>query len=59
MTRKRRVFGAAFKAKVASEFSGVKKRLLRVQDLLDRFDQFRATELLDDSAAEMLRRAYV
>jgi len=47
------------RGKVASEFSGVKKRLLRVQDLLDRFDQFRATELLDDSAAEMLRRAYV
>jgi putative ABC transport system ATP-binding protein len=47
------------RGRVASEFSGVKKRLLRVQDLLDRFDQFRATELLDDSAAEMLRRAYV
>lgn len=47
------------RGRVASEFTGVKKRLLRVQDLLDRFDQFRATELLDDSAAEMLRRAYV
>jgi putative ABC transport system ATP-binding protein len=47
------------RGRVASEFTGVKKRLLRVQDLLDRFDQFRADELLDDSAAEMLRRAYV
>jgi putative ABC transport system ATP-binding protein len=47
------------RGRVATEFSGVKKRLLRVEDLLDRFEQFRSTELLDDSAAEMLRRAYV
>jgi hypothetical protein len=30
-----------------------------VEDLLDRFDQIRNADMLDESAAEMLRRAYV
>jgi len=47
------------RGRIAYEFTGVKKRLLKVDDLLDRFDQLRATEMLDDAAAEMLRRVYV
>jgi len=47
------------RGRIAIEFSGTRKRSLRVDDLLDRFDQLRAAELLDESAAGMLRRAYV
>jgi hypothetical protein len=30
-----------------------------VEDLLDRFDRLRNADMLDESAAEMLRRTYV
>ena len=35
------------------------KRHLRVEDLLERFEDIRRTEQLDASAAELLRGAYV
>jgi len=47
------------RGRIAVEFSGAAKRMLRAQDLLDRFDQLRAADLLDESAEAMLRRLYV
>jgi putative ABC transport system ATP-binding protein len=47
------------KGQVIHDISGVEKRRLRVEDLLDRFDEVRRAEQLDVSAAEMLRAAYV
>jgi putative ABC transport system ATP-binding protein len=47
------------RGRIAVEFSGAAKRMMRVQDLLDRFDQLRAADLLDESAEAMLRRLYV
>jgi putative ABC transport system ATP-binding protein len=47
------------RGRIAMEFSGANRRMLRTQDLLDRFDQLRAADLLDESAEAMLRRLYV
>jgi len=47
------------RGRILDDFSGARKRRLRVEDLLDRFDQIRNADMLDESAAEMLRRAYV
>jgi putative ABC transport system ATP-binding protein len=47
------------RGRIVDDFSGARKRRLRVEDLLDRFDQIRNADMLDESAAEMLRRAYV
>lgn len=47
------------RGRILDDFSGARKRRLRVEDLLDRFDQLRNADMLDESAAEMLRRAYV
>jgi len=44
---------------VLHDFSGAEKQRLRPGDLLARFESIRRAELLDESAAEMLRRAYV
>jgi hypothetical protein len=43
---------------VVHEWSGIRKRRLRVDDLLATFDEVRGAELLDGSAAEMLERQY-
>jgi putative ABC transport system ATP-binding protein len=47
------------RGRIVDDFSGARKRRLRVEDLLDRFDQIRNADMLDESTAEMLRRAYV
>jgi putative ABC transport system ATP-binding protein len=47
------------RGRIVEDFSGARKRRLRVEDLLDHFDRLRNTDLVDESAAEMLRRAYV
>jgi putative ABC transport system ATP-binding protein len=44
---------------VLHDFSGAEKQRLRPADLLARFESVRRAELLDESAAEMLRRSYV
>jgi putative ABC transport system ATP-binding protein len=44
---------------VLHDFRGAEKQRLRPEDLVARFDEVRRTEQLDESAAEMLRRAYV
>jgi putative ABC transport system ATP-binding protein len=45
--------------RIVHDFAGARRERLRVQELLDRFDELRNAELLDDSAAELLRRQYV
>ena len=44
---------------IVEDISGPRKRRLRVEDLLETFDQLRNADLLDESPAAMLRRAYV
>ncbi len=47
------------RGRIVHDFQGIRKRRLKVDDLLNRFDEIRSEELLDESAAEMLRRMYV
>ena len=47
------------RGRIVEDFAGTRKRRLRVEDLLDHFDRLRNTDLVDESAAEMLRRSYV
>lgn len=44
---------------VIHDFRGTEKKRLRTDDLLARFESVRRAEQLDETAAEMLRRAYV
>jgi putative ABC transport system ATP-binding protein len=44
---------------IIHDFRGADKRRLRVNDLLARFEEVRRADQLDETAAEMLRRAYV
>lgn len=44
---------------IIHDFRGAEKRRLRADDLLARFEDVRRADLLDESAAEMLRRLYV
>lgn len=48
-----------YRGRIIHDFRGAEKRRLRVDDLLARFEDVRRSEQLDESAAEMLRRAYV
>lgn len=45
--------------RVAHDFTGAEKRRLRPEDLVDRFHEIRARELLDERAAELLQASYV
>jgi putative ABC transport system ATP-binding protein len=45
--------------RIIHDFQGAEKRRLRPADLLRRFEEVRSGELLDESAAGMLRRLYV
>jgi putative ABC transport system ATP-binding protein len=47
------------KGQVAHDFIGAEKRRLRPEDLVDRFHEIRARELLDERAAAMLRASYL
>jgi len=47
------------RGRVIQDFQGAEKKRIRVDDLLSRFEEVRRAELLDESAAEMLRRVYV
>ena len=44
---------------VLHDFQGAEKQRLRADDLLNRFEDVRRAEQLDESAAEMLQRLYV
>lgn len=45
--------------RVVHDFSGARKRRLRVDELLECFEQVRNADLLDESAADMLSREYI
>jgi putative ABC transport system ATP-binding protein len=45
--------------RILHDFSGAEKQRLRAEDLLDRFEEVRRGERLDETAAELLRRSYV
>jgi putative ABC transport system ATP-binding protein len=47
------------RGRIIQDFQGSEKQRIRVEDLLARFEEVRRAELLDESAAELLRRAYV
>ena len=47
------------RGQILHDLRGAEKVRLRVDDLLARFEEVRRSEQLDESAAEMLRRAYV
>ena len=47
------------RGRIIHDLQGAEKRRLRVDDLLTRFEEVRRGELLDETAAEMLRRVYV
>ena len=47
------------RGRIVREIRGREKQQLRVENLLAIFDQLRSMELLDESAADMLRRLYV
>lgn len=47
------------RGQIIYDFQGAEKRRLRVEDLLSRFEDVRRGELLDETAAELLRRVYV
>lgn len=44
---------------VLHDFRGAEKQRLQAEDLLNRFEEVRRAEQLDESAADMLRRLYV
>ena len=47
------------RGKVLHDIRGDEKKRVRASELLERFEELRRSELLDESAAEMLERAYV
>jgi len=47
------------RGQVIQDFQGAEKKRLRPDDLMARFEEVRRSELLDESAAAMLRRMYV
>src|ERR1700730_15219623 len=47
------------RGRIIQDFHGAEKKRIRVDDLLARFEEVRRAELLDESAAKMLRRVYI
>ena len=47
------------RGRIVQDFSGARKRRLRVEELLDCFEAVRNADLLDEAAAAMLARTYV
>jgi putative tryptophan/tyrosine transport system ATP-binding protein len=47
------------RGRVVESIGGARKRRLRVEDLLATFDRLRSGDLVDESAAEMVRRLYI
>jgi putative ABC transport system ATP-binding protein len=47
------------RGQVLHDFRGAEKKRLRPEDLIDRFNEVRAREQLDEGAAEMLRQNYI
>jgi putative ABC transport system ATP-binding protein len=47
------------RGRVLHDIRGAEKKRLRPEDLIDRFDEVRRRELLDESAAAMLHELYI
>jgi len=47
------------RGRIVQDFTGARKRRLRIDELLDCFEEVRNADLLDESAAGMLARSYV
>jgi putative ABC transport system ATP-binding protein len=47
------------RGQIIHDVSGAEKRRLRVEDLLARFEEVRRADLLDTSAADLLRARYI
>ncbi|MEC4673036.1 MAG: ATP-binding cassette domain-containing protein [Nitrospirota bacterium] len=47
------------RGRIIHDFQGAEKSRLRVNDLLDHFEEVRRSDLLDESAAELLRAVYI
>ena len=47
------------RGQLIEDFAGERKKRVRAEELLERFEELRRSELLDESAAEMLERCYV
>jgi len=47
------------RGRLLHDISGAEKRRLRPEDLLARFEEVRRADLLDESAAELLRKRYI
>ena len=47
------------RGRILDDFHGTEKRRLRVSEMLGRFEEVRRADLLDETAAEMLRRTCV
>jgi putative ABC transport system ATP-binding protein len=45
--------------RIIQDFHGAEKKHIRLNDLLARFEEVRRAELLDQSAADTLRRGYI
>lgn len=47
------------RGRIAYDLHGSERRRLRVEDLLDRFEELRRGDMLDEEAAALLRRSYI
>jgi hypothetical protein len=47
------------RGRIVESIGGVRKRRLRVEELLDSFDRLRSADMVDQSAADMVRRLYI
>jgi putative ABC transport system ATP-binding protein len=47
------------RGRIVQDWSGAQKKRIRPSELLERFEDLRRSEMLDESAAEMLERVYV
>jgi len=47
------------RGRIVESIGGARKRGLRVEELLQSFDRLRSADLVDQSAAEMIRRLYI
>jgi len=47
------------RGQLIEDLAGERKKRVRAEELLERFEELRRSDLLDESAAEMLERCYV
>jgi putative ABC transport system ATP-binding protein len=47
------------RGRIVQSIGGARKKQLRVEDLREVFERLRSADLVDESAAEMMRRLYI